>query len=140
MPPEKVAKGFVLGPLVYQAQNGCHPSFLGQFPSRISINDQTVLRHKNRILESTVSQPIECIDFASGDRKLMLNVTGMRADLIQTTGYELARNVIQFSSRLTPLLFFRLQSTDPRFCGLCRGHSRLATRMLCRWSMPLDTY
>ena len=66
----------------------------------------------------------------------MLNVTGMRAELIQTTGYELARNVIQFSPRLTPLLFFRLQSTDPRFCGLCRGHSRLATRMLCCWSIP----
>jgi hypothetical protein len=36
-------------------------------------------------------------------------------ELIQTTGYELARSVIQFSSRLTPLLFFRLQSTIPVF-------------------------
>jgi hypothetical protein len=109
MPPEKVAKGFVLGPLVYQAQNGCHPSFLGQFPSRISVNDQTVLRHKNRILESTISQAIERINFASRHGKLVLNATGMRAELIYMTGYKLARGVIQFSSRLTPPLFFSLQ-------------------------------
>jgi len=129
MPPEKVAKGFVLGPLVYEAQNGCHPSFLGQFPPGVSVNDQPVLRHDNGILESTVSQPIECIDFASRDGKLMLKVTGMRVEFIQTAGYELAGNVIQCSSRLAPLLFFSLQSTDRRFCGLCRGHSRVTTQI-----------
>jgi hypothetical protein len=124
MPPEQVAKGFVFGPLVYEARDGYHPSFLGQFPSGISVNDQPVLRHNNGILESTVSQAIECSDFASRDGETMFNVAGVRAELIQTTGYELARNVNQFWFRLTPLLFFRLQSTDPRFCGLCRGHSR----------------
>ena len=37
----------------------------------------------------------------------MLDVTGMRAELIQTIGYELASNIIQFLSRLTPLLLVR---------------------------------
>jgi hypothetical protein len=96
MPPEKVAKGLVLGPLIYEAKNGCHPSFLGQFPSRIPVNDQTVLRHKNRILESTVSQPIERINSGSRDGKLTLKVTGIRAELAHTEHHELRAAAVQF--------------------------------------------
>ena len=85
------------------------PRFLASshraYPSMI----RPVLRHKNRILESTISQAIERINFASRHGKLVLNATGMRAELIYMTGYKLARGVIQFSSRLTPPLFFSLQ-------------------------------
>jgi len=69
----------------------------------------------------------------------MLNVAWVRAEFIQTAGYELAGNVIQCSSRLAPLLFFSLQSTDRRFCGLCRGHSRVTTQIrLAANCRPVD--
>jgi hypothetical protein len=47
-------------------------------------------------LESTISQAIECINFASRDGKLMPNVTGMRAELTRTEHHELRAAVVQF--------------------------------------------
>ena len=41
-------------------------------------------------------------------------IAGMRVQLIQTTGHELARKAIRFSSATAPCLFVRLQSFAER--------------------------
>lgn len=50
-----------------------------------------------RLLEGEVPSLNECGQLGSWNREMVPNVTGMRVEFVQATGYELAMNVVRLS-------------------------------------------
>jgi hypothetical protein len=72
-----------------------------QLQQSVAFNHEAVPGDYERLSKSLFTSFSESGQLGGRNGELMPKIAGMRVEFVQTTGYELARNVIQLSSCLT---------------------------------------
>src|ERR1022692_2342674 len=83
-------KGFRLGQFIFDTWERCSALQSSQLKPSIPVKNRAVLCDHERLSKREVTQFSECGQLGCRNREMVPNVTEVRAEFVQATGYELA--------------------------------------------------
>ncbi len=91
---EQPLKGFCLGQLVFDAWERQTFLLSSQLPARITIKNDAISRNQERVSKREVTLLRKRGQFGGWNGEMMPNITWMRMEFFQPTGYEPAMEVV----------------------------------------------